>query len=94
VFHSGGTKTQELLLRTPDVPEEFCIVLYSTLLFPQTVEILVFNLSVMQNSGKFQQRFKKVTRFFKCLYHYVMFRLGAEVISFNLFTLKMFFTVF
>lgn len=44
VFHSGGTKTQELLLRTPDVPEEFRIVLYSTLLFPQSVEILVFNL--------------------------------------------------
>jgi hypothetical protein len=38
VFYFGGTKTLELFLRTPDVPEEFCIVLFSSLLFRQSVE--------------------------------------------------------
>ena len=53
-FYSGRTKAQEMLLRTPIVFEEFYIVLYSTLLFTQSVEFLVFHLSVIQNSGPFQ----------------------------------------
>jgi hypothetical protein len=38
VFHFGGTKTQELFLIKPDVAEEFCFVLFLSLLFPQCVE--------------------------------------------------------